>query len=133
MGRTIQLIKLTALYSLYGENQLNLILSCNDVSFDVIHFLLILSSNKENVTFTWPAVVQNILFFTITGDKFVIYAPIRRYSLGKWLATPGICFFYAQGFNQSKAVIIFKLGMMIIFNFPNIIPDFFLTSSLLQL
>jgi hypothetical protein len=43
------------------------------------YFLLILSKNKENVTFTWAAVVQNVLFLTITGDKFVIYVPIRRY------------------------------------------------------
>jgi hypothetical protein len=32
-----------------------------------------------NVTFTWVAVVQNVLFLTITGNKFVIYVPIRRY------------------------------------------------------
>ena len=46
------------------------------------HCLLILSKNKENVTFvtfTWPAGVQNVLFFTITGDKFGIYVPMRRY------------------------------------------------------
>ena len=43
------------------------------------YFLLILYKNKENVTFTWPAGVQNVLFLSITGDKFVIYAPIRRY------------------------------------------------------
>jgi hypothetical protein len=55
-------------------------------------FFLILS-NKDNVTFMWPVGVQNVLFFTITGDKFVIYVPIRRYS---------------RGFNQSKVVIIFK-------------------------
>jgi hypothetical protein len=42
-------------------------------------FLPILSNNKENVTFTWPVGVQCVLFFTITGDKFVIYVPIRRY------------------------------------------------------
>jgi tetrahydromethanopterin S-methyltransferase subunit H len=36
-------------------------------------------SNKENVTFTWPTGVQNVLLLTITGDKFVIYVPIRRY------------------------------------------------------
>ena len=42
-------------------------------------FLLILSKNKENVTFTWATVVQNVLFFTTTGDKFVIYVPISRY------------------------------------------------------
>jgi hypothetical protein len=28
------------------------------------YYLLILSKNKENVTFTWPTGVQNVLFFT---------------------------------------------------------------------
>jgi hypothetical protein len=28
--------------------------------------------NKENVTFTWATGVQNVLFFTIAGDKFVL-------------------------------------------------------------
>jgi hypothetical protein len=37
------------------------------------YFLLILSKNKENVTFTWAVEVQDVLFLTITGDKFVIY------------------------------------------------------------
>ena len=41
--------------------------------------LLTLSKNKENVTFTWATGVQNVLFLTITGDKFVVYVPIRRY------------------------------------------------------
>ena len=41
--------------------------------------ILILSKNKENVTFTWAAGVQNVLFLTITGDKFVINVPICRY------------------------------------------------------
>jgi hypothetical protein len=27
----------------------------------------------------WTAGVQNVLLFTITGDEFVIYVPIRRY------------------------------------------------------
>jgi hypothetical protein len=40
------------------------------------HCLLILSKNKENVTFTWATGVQNVLFVTITGDKFGIYVPI---------------------------------------------------------
>ena len=40
------------------------------------HCLLILSINKENVTFTWATGVQNVLFVTITGDKFDIYVPI---------------------------------------------------------
>ena len=43
------------------------------------YFLLILSNNKENVTFTWSTGVHYVLFFTITGEKFVIYVPIRRY------------------------------------------------------
>ena len=43
------------------------------------HCLLILSKNKENVTFTWATAVQDVLFFTIAGDKFVIYVPNRRY------------------------------------------------------
>ena len=34
-----------------------------------------LSNHKENVTFTWSAGVQNILFLTITGDKFIVYVP----------------------------------------------------------
>ena len=42
-------------------------------------FLLILYKNKENVTFMGAVGVQNVLFLTITGDKFVIYVPIRRY------------------------------------------------------
>ena len=42
------------------------------------HCLLILSKNKKNVTFTWATGIQNVLFLTITGDKFVIYVPIRR-------------------------------------------------------
>jgi hypothetical protein len=73
-------------------------------------FLLISSNNKENVTFTWSVGVQCVLFFTITGNKFVIYVPIRRYLPGKWLATPGNMFFYARCFNQSKVVMIFKPG-----------------------
>ena len=40
------------------------------------HCLLILSKNKENVPFTWATGVQNVLFVTITGDKFGIYVPI---------------------------------------------------------
>ena len=32
--------------------------------------------NKENVTFRWAT---DVSFFTITGDKFVIYVPVRRY------------------------------------------------------
>jgi hypothetical protein len=43
------------------------------------YYLLIFSKNKENVTFTWPTGVQNVLFFTITRDKFTIYVPIHRY------------------------------------------------------
>jgi hypothetical protein len=27
----------------------------------------------------WSTGVQDVLFFTIGGDKFVIYVPIRRY------------------------------------------------------
>jgi hypothetical protein len=41
--------------------------------------MLILSKNKENVIFTWAAGVQTVLFFTMTGDEFAIYVPIRRY------------------------------------------------------
>jgi hypothetical protein len=44
------------------------------------HCLLILSKNNENVTFTWATGVQDVLFFTIAGDKFRIYVPIRRYA-----------------------------------------------------
>ena len=44
------------------------------------HCLLILSKNKENVTFTWATRVQDVLCFTIAGDKFGIYVPIRRYA-----------------------------------------------------
>ena len=40
------------------------------------HCFLILSKNKENVTFTWATGVQNVLFVTITEDKFGIYVPI---------------------------------------------------------
>jgi hypothetical protein len=43
------------------------------------YVLLILSKSKENVTLTWAAGVQNVLFVTITRDKFVIYVPIRKY------------------------------------------------------
>ena len=43
------------------------------------NFHIIVLFFPENVTFTWPAGVQDVLFFTITGDKFVIYIPIRRY------------------------------------------------------
>ena len=43
------------------------------------HCLLILSKNKENVTFTWATGVQDVLCFTIAGDKFGIYVPISRY------------------------------------------------------
>ena len=44
------------------------------------YFLFTLSKNKEHVTFTWATGFQNVLFLTIlTGDKFVIYVPIRRY------------------------------------------------------
>ena len=64
-----------------------------------------LSNNIENVTFTWPAGFSNVLFVTLTGDKFVIYVPIHRYYTGKWLVTPGnmalqhirICFFFMTG------------------------------------
>ena len=42
------------------------------------HCLLILSKNKQNVTFTWATGIQNVLFLTIAGDKFVIYVPIRK-------------------------------------------------------
>ena len=38
-GKTLQLIKLTALYSIFVQNQLNLILACNVRSFDVIKVL----------------------------------------------------------------------------------------------
>jgi hypothetical protein len=41
--------------------------------------IIIRSSNKENVPFTWPGRVQNVSSFTITGDKFVNYVPISRY------------------------------------------------------
>jgi hypothetical protein len=34
---------------------------------------------KLFVTLTWAAEVQNVVFLTITGDKFVIYVPIRKY------------------------------------------------------
>ena len=88
-GRTLQLIKLTALYSIYGQNKLNLILESNVASFDVRNFLLILY-NKENVTFTWPARVQIVLCLTIIGDKFVIYVPIRRYPRGNGQLHPVI-------------------------------------------
>ena len=81
-------------------------------------FYLFLPTTKKTLTFTWPVGVQCVLFFTITGDKFVIYVPIRRYLPGKWLvtpgnyglATPGNMFCYARCFNQSKVVMIFKPG-----------------------
>jgi hypothetical protein len=41
----------------------------------LLYFLLILSKNKENVTFTWATGVQNVLCLNITRDKFVIYVP----------------------------------------------------------
>jgi hypothetical protein len=57
-----------------NKYELNLILTR-------INCLLILSDNKENVTFTWPVGVQYVLFFfTITQDQFVIYIPICRYT-----------------------------------------------------
>jgi NADH:ubiquinone oxidoreductase subunit E len=37
-GSTLQLITLTALYSIYDQNQLNLIEARNVVSFDVMYF-----------------------------------------------------------------------------------------------
>ena len=49
---SLQLIKLTALYSIYGKNQLILNLACHVTGFDVINLLLILSNNNENVSFT---------------------------------------------------------------------------------
>jgi hypothetical protein len=61
------------------------------------YFLLILSKNKENVTFTWPAGIQNVLFFTIAGDTFVIDVPIRRY--GDFNASG--CTWLLQGVNIS--------------------------------
>jgi hypothetical protein len=48
----------------YGKNQLNLIVARNVALFDVITILPILSNNKDNVPFTWPAGIQNILFLT---------------------------------------------------------------------
>jgi hypothetical protein len=44
----------------------------------MIVYLFFPKQNKENVTFTAAAGVQNVFFFTVTGDKFVIYVPIRR-------------------------------------------------------
>ena len=38
----------------------------------------------------WPAGFQNVLFFTITGDKSVIYVPIHRYPQGNGYLHPGI-------------------------------------------
>ena len=91
------------LATLHSKNQIQLILAiCNVLNIKLLlrsivgfyqsqyptpgkklsklsYFILILSKNKENVTFTWSAGVQNVLFLTITGDKFVIYVPIRRY------------------------------------------------------
>jgi hypothetical protein len=36
------------------------------------HCLLIFSKNKEKVTFTWATRIQNVLFVTITGDKYSV-------------------------------------------------------------
>jgi hypothetical protein len=48
--------------------------------FFLFYFLFLeLSKNKENVSFTWAAGVQNVLFFYYDQDQFVIYVPIRRY------------------------------------------------------
>ena len=53
-------------------------------------FILNIWSKSTNVTFTWPAGVQSvILCVTITGDKFVIYVPLRRYPTGKSLVILG--------------------------------------------
>jgi hypothetical protein len=49
--------------------------------------LLILSNNKENVTFAWRW-DPKYLFMTITEGIFVIYIPIRGYAPDKWLVTP---------------------------------------------
>jgi len=35
-GRTLQLVKLTALYSIYSQNQLNLILVCNGLHHNLV-------------------------------------------------------------------------------------------------
>ena len=43
------------------------------------NFHIIVLFFPENVTFTWPAGVQHVLFFTIAVDKFAIYVPIGRY------------------------------------------------------
>jgi hypothetical protein len=63
----------------YGKNQLNLIVARNVALFDVITILPILSNNKDNVPFTWPAGIQHILFLTIAGYKFVIYVLTGRF------------------------------------------------------
>jgi hypothetical protein len=64
---------------LYIEYKTVTLINCRVLHSRFSYFLLILSKNKENVTFTCAAGVQHVLFLTITGDKFVIYVPIRRY------------------------------------------------------
>ena len=60
----------------------------------------------------------NVLFFTITGDKFVIYIAIRTTEviarengllhLVIWRSNSREYGFYVRGFNQSKVAIGFK-------------------------
>ena len=57
--------------------------------------------NNENVTFTWAAGVQNVLFFTITGDKLVIYVPILRYGGFNTLQCASRCTWLLQDVKQS--------------------------------
>jgi len=42
-------------------------------------FYLFFPKTKKTSLLRGPPGSQNVLFLTITGDKFAIYVPIRRY------------------------------------------------------